>query len=145
MEILRKERTVKAGSDRFVGDAWLDVIVHGEEPSHVRVSIVRFAPGARNAWHAHAVGQTLHVTDGVGRIQSRGGKLLEIHAGDTVHTPPGEWHWHGAAPDHFMTHLAIFEAPADGVESEWGDQVSDREYRAEPARRARRTAGPRRR
>lgn len=137
MEILRKEPTVKAGSERFVGDAWFDVIVHGEEPSRVRVSIVRFAPGARNAWHAHPVGQTVHVTEGVGRIQSRGGKVLEIRAGDTVHTPPGEWHWHGAAPDHFMTHLAIFEASANGAESEWGDHVADADYRAEPSERAR--------
>ena len=137
MEILRKAPTVKAGSDRFVGDAWLDVIVRGEGPSRVRASIVRFAPGARNAWHAHAVGQTVHVTEGVGRIQARGGKLLEIRAGDTVHTPPGEWHWHGAAPDHFMTHLAIFEAPAEGAESEWGDQVPDAEYHAKPAEQAR--------
>ena len=137
MEILRKAPTVKAGSDRFVGDAWLDVIVRGEEPSRVRASIVRFAPGARNAWHAHAVGQTVHVTEGVGRIQARGGKLLEIRAGDTVHTPPGEWHWHGAAPDHFMTLLAIFEAPAEGAESEWGDQVPDAEYHAKPAEQAR--------
>ena len=137
MEILPRKATVKAGSDRFVGDAWFDVIVRGEEPSRVRVSVVHFAPGARNAWHAHAVGQTVHVTEGVGRIQARGGELLEIHAGDTVHTPPGEWHWHGAAPDHFMTHLAIFEAPAAGAESEWGEQVADAEYRAEPAVRAR--------
>ena len=90
MEILPRKATVKAGSDRFVGDAWFDVIVRGEEPSRVRVSVVHFAPGARNAWHAHAVGQTVHVTEGVGRIQARGGELLEIHAGDTVHTPPGE-------------------------------------------------------
>jgi quercetin dioxygenase-like cupin family protein len=136
MEILRKAPTVKAGSDRFVGDAWFDVIVRGEGPSRVRVSVVRFAPGARNAWHTHALGQTVHVTEGVGRIQARGGKLLEIRAGDTVHTPPGEWHWHGAAPNHFMTHLAIFESPAEGAESEWGDQVPDAEYHAEPAERA---------
>jgi quercetin dioxygenase-like cupin family protein len=137
MEIQRKQATVKAGSDRFVGDAWYDVIVRGEEPSRVRVSTVRFAPGARNAWHSHAVGQTIHVTEGVGRIQSRGTELIEIRAGDTVQTPPGEWHWHGAAPDHFMTHLAIFEAAADGAESEWGEQVTDAEYRAEPAEGAR--------
>ena len=137
MEILRNVPTVKADSDRFVGDAWIDTIVRGEEPSRVRVAIVRFAPGARNAWHAHAVGQTVHVTEGVGRIQARGGDVIEMRAGDTVHTPPGEWHWHGAAPDRFMTHLAIFEASADGAESEWGDQVSDAEYRAEPAGGAR--------
>ena len=97
----------------------------------VRVNLVRFAPGARNAWHAHAVGQALHVTEGLGRIQARGGEVLAIRAGDTIHTPPGEWHWHGAAPDHFMTHLTIWEAPADGPESEWGAQVTDAEYGAQ--------------
>jgi quercetin dioxygenase-like cupin family protein len=137
VEILRKEPTVKAGSDRFVGDAWFDAIVRGEEPSRVRVSVVRFAPGARNAWHAHAVGQTVHVTEGIGRMQSRGSEVIEIRAGDTVHTPPGEWHWHGAAPDRFMTHLAIFEATAEGAESEWGEQVTDGEYHAEPGERSR--------
>ena len=128
MEILQKQPTVKASPDRFIGEAWIDRIASGEEPSRVRVNVVRFAPGARNAWHRHAVGQTVHVTEGVGRIQSRGGEIVEIRAGDTVHTPPGEWHWHGAAPEHFMTHLAIWEAPAEGAESEFADHVSDAEY-----------------
>ena len=97
----------------------------------MRVSVVRFAPGARNAWHAHAVGQTVHVTEGVGLIQSRGEKIIEIHPGDTIHTPPGEWHWHGAAPDRFMTHIAMWEANAEGQEAEWGALVTDAEYRGE--------------
>jgi quercetin dioxygenase-like cupin family protein len=132
MEIMKPGPTVKAPSETFTGDAWYDVIARGEAPSRVRVNVVRFAPGARNAWHAHAVGQTVHVIDGVGRIQSRGGVVTEIRAGDTVHTPPGEWHWHGAAPDRFMTHLAIWEAPAEGPESEWGDLVADADYLAAP-------------
>lgn len=73
MAIQPKLPTVKAPAETFTGDAWFDMIVRGEGPSRVRVSVVRFAPGARNAWHAHAVGQTVHVTEGVGRIQSRGG------------------------------------------------------------------------
>jgi quercetin dioxygenase-like cupin family protein len=81
MELVRKPPTEKAGADRFVGDAWLDVIVRGDEPSRVRVSMVRFAPGARNAWHAHAVGQTVHVTEGVGRMQARGGDLSRFGRG----------------------------------------------------------------
>ena len=128
MEILSKQPTVKAPADTFTGDAWFDVIVRGEAPSRMRVNVVRFAPGARNAWHSHAVGQTVHVTDGRGLIQSRGGDVIEIRPGDTVYTPPGEWHWHGAAPNHFMTHLAMWEAPADGTETEWGDLVTDEEY-----------------
>ncbi len=128
MEILSKQPTVKAPAETFTGDAWFDVIVRGEAPSRMRVNVVRFAPGARNAWHSHAVGQTVHVTDGRGLIQARGGDVIEIRPGDTVYTPPGEWHWHGAAPGHFMTHLAMWEAPGDGPETEWGDLVSDEEY-----------------
>ena len=135
MEILPKPPTTKAPSERFIGDAWFDQIVRGDPPSRVRASIVRFAPGARNAWHAHAVGQTLHVLDGVGRTQARGGEVLEIRAGDTIQTPPGEWHWHGAAPDRFLTHLTIYEAADDGAETEWGEQVGDEEYERPPADR----------
>ena len=128
MEIRPKPPTTKAPTETFTGDAWLDPIVRGEEPSRVRVSVVRFAPGARNAWHVHAVGQTVHITEGIGRMQARGGAVIQVRAGDTVHTPSGEWHWHGAAPDHFMTHLAIWEAPPEGAETDWGDHVSDAEY-----------------
>lgn len=134
MNFVTKQPTVKAPADTFSGDAWLDVIVRGEEPSRVRVNVVRFAPGARNAWHAHAMGQTLHVLDGVGRMQSRGGRVMEIRPGDTIYTPALEWHWHGASPDQFMTHLAIWEAAAEGPESEWADQVTDAEYQAPASR-----------
>jgi quercetin dioxygenase-like cupin family protein len=128
MEIRSQAPSVKGSPEKFEGDVWLDVIVRGEPPSRIRVAAVRFAPGARNAWHAHALGQTLHVTEGRGRVQARGGAVLEVCAGDTIHTPAGEWHWHGAAPEHFMTHLAMWEAPEDGLETEWGAQVSDAEY-----------------
>ena len=129
MEFLEKQPSVKAPAGTFTGDAWFDVVARGEPPSRMRVNVVRFAPGARNAWHSHALGQTLHVTDGLGRIQARGGEVLELRPGDTVHTPPGEWQWHGAAPDHFMTHLAIWEAPdGGGPETQWGDLVTDEEY-----------------
>ncbi len=128
MHVLEPRPTGKGSPEMFVGDVWVDRLTDAAPPSRIRVNVVRFAPGARNAWHAHAVGQTIHVLDGVGRIQARGGKMFEMHAGDTIHTPPGEWHWHGAAPDRFMTHLAMWEAPEDGPESEWGAHVSDEEY-----------------
>jgi quercetin dioxygenase-like cupin family protein len=134
LEIQPKQPSTKGSADRFVGDVWIDVVAQGQEPSRLRVSAVRFAPGARNAWHAHALGQTVHVTEGIGLIQSRGNDAVRIRAGDTVHTPPGEWHWHGAAPDHFMTHLAMWEAPAQGPESEWDQKISDEEYTAAAGR-----------
>ncbi|GAA0420259.1 cupin domain-containing protein [Streptomyces luteireticuli] len=134
MEMLPKEPTVKGPARWFSGEVWFDVIAAGTGPSRIRVNAVRFTPGSRTAWHRHAVGQTLHVTEGVGRVQARGGEVLEMRAGDTVHTPPGEWHWHGAAPGHFMTHLAMWEGAGEGhgPETEWGDHVTDDEYRTSP-------------
>jgi quercetin dioxygenase-like cupin family protein len=130
MKILPRQPTTQAPAEHFTGDAWLDAIVGADGPGRVRSTIVHFAPGARNAWHSHPRGQTLHVTEGHGRIQARGGGVLKIRAGDTIHTDPGEWHWHGAAPDRFMTHLAIYEVPDDGSETEWGEKVTDDEYNA---------------
>jgi quercetin dioxygenase-like cupin family protein len=112
----------------FTGLVQIDEITDRDIPSRLRVNVVRFSPGARTAWHSHARGQTLHVTEGLGRAQARGGEVVTLRPGDTVYTPPGEWHWHGAAPGNFMSHLAIWEAPESGTESEWGDLVTDAEY-----------------
>jgi len=128
VHIVTKQPTVKGPTDRFTGDVWFDVIARGDEPLRIRVNAVRFSPGARTAWHSHAVGQTLYVTEGRGLGQNRGGDVIELRPGDTIYTPPGEWHWHGAAPDHFMTHIAIWEAPGEGAESDWGEPVTDAEY-----------------
>jgi quercetin dioxygenase-like cupin family protein len=133
MELRARQPSTMGSADRYIGEVWIDRLAGEEEGSRIRVNVVRFAPGARNAWHAHALGQTLHVTEGIGRTQARGGQVLEIRAGDTIYASPGEWHWHGAAPDHFMAHLAMWEAPAEGPESEWGAHVSDAEYLALPA------------
>ncbi|WP_335755273.1 cupin domain-containing protein [Streptomyces niveus] len=101
MEFLEKKPSSKGPAERFTGDVWVDMIAEGVAPSRLRVGVVRFAPCARTAWHRHAVGQTLHVTEGVGLVQARDGEVMVMRPGYTVHTPPGVWHWHGAAPDHF--------------------------------------------
>ena len=129
MEIKPKTPSTRGPAAMFTGQVWFDVIAQGQAPSRLRVNLVRFAPGARTAWHRHANGQTLHVTDGVGLVQSRGGQVHVIRAGETIYTPPGQWHWHGAAPDHFMTHLSITEATGDErPEADWADHVTDAEY-----------------
>ena len=89
---------------------------------------MHFTPGARTGWHKHPNGQVLHVTEGVGLAQRRGGGVEQIRAGDTVRFDAGEDHWHGAAPGHFMTHLALHEADEDGNDAYWGEKVSDEEY-----------------
>jgi quercetin dioxygenase-like cupin family protein len=127
VEIERKPPTAKGPADWFTGDVWIDSIVQPREPSRLNVAAVHFTPGARTAWHTHEGGQRLYVTEGEGRVQSRSEPVLTIRPGDVVHTPSGEWHWHGATPDHFMTHLSLTEGPAT-----WGDHVTDDEYRDGP-------------
>ena len=129
MPIQPSQPTGRGPEQWFTGEVFMDPVVRGEEPSRVRVNAVHFSPAARTAWHSHAMGQTLYVTEGRGLVQARGGDVTEIRAGDVVRTPADEWHWHGAAPDHFMTHLSITEAPGDErPETEWGAHVTDAEY-----------------
>ncbi len=123
MEIRRGGRDTDQGPARqFTGSVWLDKIAVPSEKSPVAVFSVHFAPGARTAWHSHPRGQVLHVTEGSGLVQRRGGEVEEIGTGDTVWTEAGEWHWHGAGPASFMTHLAVQQA-VDGVTAHWGDHV----------------------
>lgn len=132
MQKLTAPATAKGPSEIFTGDVWFDQLYRGEEPSRARVNAVRFAPFARTNWHVHAVGQTLHVTEGVGIVASRDGEVIVMRPGDTVHTPPGQWHWHGATADRFMVHLAIWDGTGDPDVSEttWGEAVTDEEYRS---------------
>jgi quercetin dioxygenase-like cupin family protein len=124
-----RQPTAKGPAEWFTGDVYIDPVVRATEPSRVNVSAVRFTPGARSAWHSHTVSQTLVVTDGVGLHQLRGGEVEQIRAGDVVVTAADVWHWHGASPAHYMTHLSITESPGDGrPDAEWGDHVTDREY-----------------
>lgn len=130
MNIEPKAPTAKGPDAWFTGDVFVDPIATRKpEPSRMIVSRVRFAPGARTAWHSHAVGQTLHVTEGVALMQSRGDEVIVVRPGETVYTPPGEEHWHGATPTDFMEHLAMLEGVADGSETTWLEHVTDREYR----------------
>jgi quercetin dioxygenase-like cupin family protein len=133
MQITRNSLETAAGPPEwFTGAVYLDPIAMPSEPSRVQAASVHFTPGARTAWHTHPVGQTLFVTEGLGRCQRRGGPVEAIRPGDRVYFEPGEEHWHGAAPDRFMTHIAIQEADDSGSVVSWGEHVTDEEYVAEP-------------
>jgi quercetin dioxygenase-like cupin family protein len=121
--------TAKGPAATFTGDVYVTPIHSGEGPSRMTVALVRFTPGAHSNWHSHAVGQTLHVTEGVGLVGIRDGSVVRIHAGETVVCPPGEEHWHGAAADTFMSHLALLEAKPDGGDpTTWLEPVAQDVY-----------------
>jgi quercetin dioxygenase-like cupin family protein len=129
MEIMRAgaRPSAKGPTDWFTGAVRVDPLFNPHAPERVQGAQVTFEPGARTAWHTHPLGQTLIVTSGRGRVQRWGGAVEEIRPGDVVWFAPGEKHWHGAAPETAMTHIAVHEV-LDGKAVEWMEQVSDKQY-----------------
>lgn len=125
-------RTNPGPAENFTGAVLVDSIRTPDRQSAIGCAHVRFAPGARTAWHQHPKGQTLYVTDGIGLVCRRGGDSVLIRPGDVVYIEPDEQHWHGATPDRFMAHIAMQEADDQGEVVTWLEQVSDQEYLAGP-------------
>ncbi len=123
MEIKPNQPTIKGPGDWFTGDVWIDSVVQPHDHSTLNVAAVHFTPGARSAWHVHDGGQTLYVTEGEGRVQSRGEPSSRSARATSSTRPQVSGTGTGAAPDHFMTHLSLTEGPAT-----WGDQVTDDAY-----------------
>ena len=134
MQITKNSITTAAGpSEWFTGDVFIDTVAAPTGQSRLSASSVHFTPGARTAWHTHPNGQTVWVTEGIGLCQRRGGPVEVIRPGDRVFFEPGEDHWHGAAPDRFMTHIAMQEVDDQGNPVIWGEHVSDEEYGVAPS------------
>ena len=129
MEIKRAgtQSSSRASAEWFTGDVRIDPLHQAPDPALMHCASVTFEPGARSVWHTHPLGQTLIVTAGCGRAQRWGGPIEEIRPGDVVWIPPGEKHWHGAAPTTAMTHIAIQEK-LDGKVVDWMEPVSDAQY-----------------
>jgi quercetin dioxygenase-like cupin family protein len=133
MQITRNSLDTAHGpADWFTGAVYIDAVAAPSDETRMSASSVHFTPGARTAWHTHPNGQTIFVLEGVGLCQRRGGPVQLIRPGDRVFFEPGEDHWHGAAANRFMTHLAMLEVDIDGDPATWGEHVTDAEYAAAP-------------
>jgi 4-carboxymuconolactone decarboxylase len=119
----------QGSAENFTGSVRVDPLFQANAPARASGSLVTFEPGARTAWHTHPLGQILIVTAGTGRVQRWGDPVDEIRQGDVVWIPPGQKHWHGAAPNRAMAHIAIAEQ-LDGKTVEWMEKVSDAQYSA---------------
>ena len=129
MEIKRpgSQPSGKGPAEYFTGTVRIDPLFEPGDPARVTAAVVTFEPGARTAWHTHPLGQSLVVTSGSGLAQRWGGPVEEIRPGDVIWFPPGEKHWHGAAPATAMSHISIVEKLA-GKSAEWMEHVSDEQY-----------------
>jgi quercetin dioxygenase-like cupin family protein len=78
------------------------------DASNIRVVRLHRDPGSRSYWHSHPNGQIWYIEAGRGRIQERGGRIVELVPGDEpVYTPPNVDHWHGSTPNEMCTYVAI--------------------------------------
>lgn len=107
----------------FTGEVWATPVLPSTDG--VVINDVTFTPGAHTFWHSHERGQVLQVTAGEGFVCTEGEEPRVIRAGDTVWTPPGEHHWHGATAGSIMSHTAISLGA-----TEWAEEVSDSDYRS---------------
>jgi quercetin dioxygenase-like cupin family protein len=107
--------------DTFTGVVWATPVISGAEGA--MIASVTFQPGARTFWHSHDNGQVLQVLAGSGLICAEGGQPRALRPGDMVWAPPGEVHWHGAAPSAILTHLAVSLGT-----TRWAGPVSDADY-----------------
>jgi 4-carboxymuconolactone decarboxylase len=114
-------------AENFTGSVRVDPYFQANAPARTTGALVTFEPGARSAWHSHPLGQTLIVTAGTGRVQQWGGPIDEIRSGDVVWIPPNQKHWHGAAPNSSMAHIALVEQ-LDGKNTDWMEKVSEEQY-----------------
>lgn len=113
-------------SANFTGAAWLKML-SAQPEFDCNVYNVTFAPGTRNNWHSHTVGQILLCTEGIGYYQEKGKPAQRLQPGDVVNIPANTAHWHGAAPDSRFTHIGI-TPKVSGNAAEWLGEVTDEEY-----------------
>jgi len=125
----RSQPSRQGPAENFTGSVRVDPLFQANATARASGSLVTFEPGARTAWHMHPLGQILIVTAGVGRVQRWSDPIDEIRQGDVVWIPAGQKHWHGAAPDSSMAHIAISES-LDGKSVEWMEKVGDAQYSA---------------
>lgn len=117
----------RISNKNFTGTAWLEMLVTNDSTFNSSIGNVTFEPGARTRWHYHPGGQILLVTRGIGRYQEKGRQVKELRKGDIIKCEPNTIHWHGAAPDSELSHLAIGTNP-NRAPVVWLQPVSDAEY-----------------
>lgn len=107
----------------FTGVAKVSSRFSSPVDGHFRGALVEFEAGARTAWHTHPKGQTLIIISGKGLVQSEGGDIHEMLPGNVITIPPETKHWHGAAKDSPVSHIAI-STPENGNTVTWMEQVN---------------------
>ena len=120
--------TQKGPADWFTGDVYIDAVAAPAGDLHLR--------RRERALHARRPDRLAHPSArsddlrhrGRRPCQREGGPIEVIRPGDRVFFEPGENHWHGAAPNRFMVHIAMQQNDETGSPVIWGEHVTDEQY-----------------
>ena len=114
-----QQRTIVTGSMRT-----LDI-------GNLGIRRFEFDAASRYYWHTHNwAPQVLMMESGKGRVQVRGGPVIELLPNQPIIVPQGVEHWHGAAPDESGVQWNIYDGLGVSGSVTWGDPVTDAEYNA---------------
>ena len=93
------------------------------------IANVTFEPRCRNNWHIHhGAVQVLICVSGRGWYQEWNKPAIPLTPGTVIAIPEGVKHWHGAATDSWMQHLALHTEVQPVNSNEWLEPVSDAQY-----------------
>lgn len=127
LQVVKNAEPTKGVPEHFTGSVTVESPFASKGSNSYRGAVVNFEAGARTAWHTHPLGQTLLVISGRGLVQSEGQDAQKIFPGDVVWIPARTRHWHGAAADSPLSHVAI-STPLDDSTVEWMELVTDEQY-----------------
>ncbi|WP_204245026.1 cupin domain-containing protein [Cloacibacillus sp. An23] len=122
-----EQKAAPVSPDNFTGAAASRGFFPAKEIG-VSTGEVTFPAGARTAWHTHPRGQMLIITSGRGLVRQWGEAPVEMNEGDAVWIPANVKHWHGAAPDSSMSHIAMAPLDEEGRSSTWMEKTSGADY-----------------
>ena len=123
----------KMGAPSFTGTVWQDPIIEAPAPARIRAARVALSPGRVPRGIPIRSDRRCTSSPGIGRVQTWGGPIREIRAGDTVWIPPGEKHWHGATPTSTAWYISPCRNQLGGEHVTWLEPVTDEQYKAKPA------------
>ena len=109
---------------RVTPGVWREPIVVADSPDGLRVDRIHYPPGGHTHWHLHTREQVLYGELGRGWIQFEATHPTSLTPGGVIQVPVGMRHWHGAASDTSLVHLAV----TAGGDTVWLGEVSAAEY-----------------
>jgi quercetin dioxygenase-like cupin family protein len=122
---------VKAPNTHYIGEAWLNTIIHNDPNLSYNITKATFKANSTLNWHKHSSAQVLIIVNGEAYYQERGKKPVILKEGDVIKCEKDIEHWHSSTKFSDVTYLALYggEQPTTWTEvvtQEYYDSVAEK-------------------